>query len=340
MKYLITGGLGFVGSNLAQKVLARSDELVVFDNLQRTDCKKNKQWLQSKGSFDFIKGDIRNPTDIKNAINKHKPDVVFHLAGQVAMTTSIKDPRLDFETNALGSFNLLESVKDYSPDTMIFYSSTNKVYGDLKWVRYTETSTRYIACDFPKGFPETIPLDFNTPYGCSKGCADQYMLDFNRIYGVKTVVFRHSSIYGHRQFSTYDQGWVGWFCQKAYEVKKGIQKEPFTISGNGKQVRDLLYSDDLVSLYFRAVKNIKKIKGQIVNVGGGMENSLSLIELFELLEDELEITLKYKQLDPRVSDQKVFVSDIGKCKKLLGWKPKIDKLTGVKKMLDWTRDNG
>jgi len=335
MKYLITGGCGFLGSNLASEVLNRGKELIIFDNLYRVGSYENLKWLQKQGDFKFIHGDIRNREDIETVVKEEKPDVIFHLAGQVAMTTSIKNPRLDFEVNALGTFNLLDAVRKYSLESIVIYSSTNKVYGDLEWVKYEETETRYITPEFPKGFPENIPLDFHSPYGCSKGTADQYMLDFHRIYGVKTVVFRHSSMYGGRQFSTYDQGWIGWFCLKALETKKGTLKEPFTIHGNGKQVRDVLYSDDMVNLYFKTVENIDKVKGQVFNIGGGMENSLSLLELFNLLEEILDIKLEYKKLPPRESDQKVFVADITRAEKLIGWKPKVSKEEGIKKMISW-----
>jgi len=229
MKYLITGGCGFLGSNLASEVLRRDEELIIFDNLYRIGSFSNLEWLKTQRDFKFIHGDIRNREDIENLIRQEKPDVIFHLAGQVAMTTSIQNPRLDFEVNALGTFNLLDSVRKFSPESIVVYSSTNKVYGDLEWVNYGETETRYIAPEFPNGFPENMPLEFHSPYGCSKGSADQYMLDFYRIFGIKTVVFRHSSMYGGRQYSTYDQGWIGWFCLKAVETKKGILKEPFTI---------------------------------------------------------------------------------------------------------------
>lgn len=335
MKYLITGGCGFLGSNIASETLKKSDELVIFDNLYRFGSNQNLEWLKSKGKFTFIHGDIRNANDVETAIKLHKPDVIYHLAGQVAMTTSITDPRMDFEINVLGSFNVLDSIRKYSPETILVYSSTNKVYGDLDWVKYEETSTRYTTPEFPNGFPENINLDFHSPYGCSKGSADQYMLDFHRIYGIRTLVFRHSSMYGGRQFATYDQGWIGWFCQKALEIKRGKLKEPFTISGNGKQVRDVLYVDDLVSLYLQSIEKIDLAKGQVFNIGGGINNSLSLLELFSLLESELEITMDYISIPPRESDQRVFIADISKAKRILKWEPKVDKCQGIKKMIDW-----
>jgi len=340
MKILITGGCGFLGSNISSEILnKKSGELIVLDDLSRQGSEKNLEWLRSKGNFKFFRSDIRNSGDVERIIRETRPDTVFHLAGQVAMTTSIDDPRKDFEINALGTFNLLESARNHSPQSAIIYSSTNKVYGDLEWVKFEEKEKRYVAPEFPDGFPEDIPLEFHSPYGCSKGAADQYVLDYHRIFGLKTVVFRHSSMYGGRQFSTYDQGWIGWFCQKALETKKGLLKEPFTISGNGKQVRDLLYADDMVTLYLTAAKNMGKLSGNAFNIGGGMKNSLSLLELFDILEDEVSIQLNYKKLPWRISDQKIFVADLRKFQKLCEWSPKVDKIIGVKKMLDWVAEN-
>jgi CDP-paratose 2-epimerase len=339
MKYLITGGCGFLGSNISSEILRRGDDLVVFDSLYRFGSYQNLEWLKSQGEFEFIHGDIRNANDVERTIQSHKPDVIYHLAGQVAMTTSIADPRMDFEVNVGGSFNLLNAVRLHAPECTIIYSSTNKVYGDLEQYSYRETETRYECIDKPNGFDESVNLDFHSPYGTSKGSADQYMLDFARIYGLKTAVFRHSSMFGGRQFATADQGWLGWFTQKAIEIKKGIAKEPFTISGNGKQVRDLLYASDCVALYLAAAGSIETIKGQAFNIGGGIGNSSSLLELFQLLEQEMNIEMLYQQLSPRESDQRVFVADITKANKMLGWSPKTDKAQGVIKMIEWVLSN-
>lgn len=335
MRYLITGGCGFLGSNLADEVLSKGEELCVFDNLSRLGSVENYQWLNGKGEFRFIHGDIRDPFAIERLITDFKADVIFHLAGQVAMTTSIANPRLDFEVNALGTLNVLEAVRKHAPECIVIYSSTNKVYGDLEWVKYEETDTRYITPDYPNGFDENIPLDFRSPYGCSKGAADQYMLDYARMFDLKTVVFRHSSMYGGRQFATYDQGWIGWFCQKALEIKNGTLKEPFTISGSGKQVRDVLHAEDMKRLYFAAVEHIDKAKGQAFNIGGGIENSLSLLELFDFLEKELDIKMAYTKLPWRESDQKVFVADIRKAQRHFKWKPEISRKEGIRHMLSW-----
>lgn len=335
MKYLITGGCGFLGSNLAEEVIKKGDELVVVDNLFRSGTNRNLEWLKSIGNFQYYDVNITNYDLISAIFEKEKPDVVFHVAGQVAMTTSLEKPRLDLEINILGTHNVLESVRAHSPDAIVVYSSTNKVYGDLEDLNYKEEDKRYSIPKYPNGLPETMPLDFSTPYGCSKGAADQYMMDYYRSFGIKTIVFRHSSIFGGRQFSTFDQGWIGWFVSRGIESKKGTLTEPFTISGSGKQVRDVLFSEDIVSCYFKAIENIEKTKGQVFNIGGGAKNSLSILELFEILEEELDVKLNYTKLAPRSSDQKNFIADIGKAKEYFGWNPKIDKLSGIKKMINW-----
>ena len=335
MKLLITGGCGFLGSNLSLDALMRGDELLIFDNLSRDGSRENLPWLQKHGKFKFINGDIRNTNDITLAIRSFKPDVIFHLAGQVAMTTSISNPRMDFEINVLGTFNLLEAVRKFNPTSTIVYSSTNKVYGDLDYFSYEETTTRYICKEHPYGFNEKINLEFHSPYGCSKGSADQYMLDYARIYGIKTVVFRHSSMYGGRQFASPDQGWIGWFCLKAVESRTSKLQLPLSISGTGKQVRDVLHAEDMKKLYIAAVENIDKIKGQAFNIGGGIHNSLSLLELFSLLNNICQIKLKYEILPFRESDQRVFVADISKAKKLLNWSPYISANDGVARMVQW-----
>jgi CDP-paratose 2-epimerase len=242
---------------------------------------------------------------------------------------------LDFEINTLGTLNVLEAVRQFSPQTIVIYSSTNKVYGDLEWTSYEERETRYVATDFPDGFPETVPMEFHSPYGCSKGAADQYLLDYGRMFELNTLVFRHSSMYGGRQFSTIDQGWIGWFCQQAIHAAANSLAGPFTICGNGKQVRDVLHADDMVRLYFAAADNIANLRGQAFNIGGGFSNSLSLLELFQILEREVGVQLAYHKLAPRESDQRVFIADIGKVKRLLGWEPTVGCRDGIRSMLGW-----
>lgn len=336
MKYLITGGCGFVGSNLAAEVLRRGEDLYVLDNLYRFGSADNLQWLRQLGNFKYYPYDIRNLNDVETVIKEVQPDYIFHLAGQVAMTTSISNPRLDFEVNALGTFNLLDAVRKYSPNSVVMYSSTNKVFGDFEHLHFKETETRYVCEEYPNGFPSNMTLNFHSPYGCSKGCADQYLLDFYRIYGIKTIVFRHSSMFGVNQHATFDQGWIGWFCQQALEIKNNPNREPFTISGTGKQVRDVLYSDDIVNLYFKA-KDCESAYGQVFVIGGGIGNSLSLLELFSILENKLNITMNYIQLPWRESDQKIFVADIEKAKAVIGWQPIVSAEKGICKMLEWLR---
>jgi len=338
MKILINGGCGFLGSNLASHAIEAGYDVTIFDNLSRLGAHQNKDWLETLGNFNFVHGDTRNKNDVENVIKEGQFDIIFHLAGQVTMTKSITDPYKDFEINAMGALNVLDSIRKYSSQTGIIFSSTNKVYGDLEQYTYEETPTRYICREFPNGFDESVPLDFRSPYGCSKGCADQYMLDFSRIYGIKSVVFRHSSMYGSRQFATYDQGWIGWFVAKALEKYKNPNAKPFTISGSGKQVRDLLQAQDMINLYYNAAEHINEIYGEAYNIGGTMQQSLSLLELFSMLEEILKIKLEYTKLPPRQSDQKVFVADITKIKNKIGWSPKVTAYDGVSNMIKWVRE--
>ena len=336
MKLLIVGGCGFLGSNLASYGILHGYDVTVFDNLSRLGAYDNLNWLKSLGKLTFVHGDTRCRNDVETVIKSGKFDAVFHLAGQVAMTTSIANPYNDFLINTMGTLNVLDAIRKYSPNTVMTFSSTNKVYGDLEQYTYEEQGKRYICKEWLKGFDESVPLDFRSPYGCSKGAADQYLLDYARIFGIKTIVFKHSSMFGGRQFATYDQGWIGWFCQKAIEKKNNPRSEPFTISGNGKQVRDILHAEDMICLYYTALQNADKIAGQVFNIGGGIENSLSLLELFDMLEDILNVKLDYTQLPPRVSDQKVFVADITKISNAIGWKPKVSSQEGIERMVKWS----
>lgn len=336
MKLLITGGCGFLGSNLATHAIEQGIDLCIFDSLYRQGSQSNLLWLREKGRFEFVHGDIRNANDVQRVIQRIRPDAVFHLAGQVAMTTSIADPRMDFEVNALGTLNVLEAVRQHADQATIIYSSTNKVYGDLEQYAYEETASRYACVDRPNGFDEATPLDFHSPYGCSKGSADQYLRDYHRFFGLNTIVFRHSSMYGGRQFATADQGWIGWFCQMAAQTRAHKRSEPFTISGNGKQVRDVLHAEDMITLYFSTLAHAPAASGQAFNIGGGIANSLSLLELFSLLEREIGQPLDYVKLPPRESDQRVFVADLGKIAALSGWQPRMSAADGVSHMLAWT----
>ena len=334
MKYLITGGCGFLGSNIAAEILRKGHELTIIDNLSRDGAGDNLEWLRGQGQFNFVADDVRSSEAVDSVIDGCKPHVVFHLAGQVAMTTSIRDPRKDFEINLLGSINVLEAIRRSSPKAVTIYSSTNKVYGDLTHFRCEEQARRYVLPDYPAGVPETATLDFHSPYGCSKGGADQYFLDYARIFGLSTVVFRHSSMYGGRQFSTADQGWIGWFCSQALLQSRG-QGSEFTVSGDGKQVRDVLHAQDMVTLYLTAAEKHERLKGQAFNVGGGMANSLSILELLDTLASMLSTKLAWRHIPARESDQRVFIADLSKVSAATGWSPQVDKETGIKLMLDW-----
>lgn len=335
-RVLITGGCGFLGSNIARAAITAGAEVTLLDNLSRVGSDRNLAWLRASAvcDFTFLQADVTDRETIDGYVGSRSPEVVFHLAGQVAMTTSIADPWRDMQVNVGGSLNVLEAVRRHAPSAVVVYSSTNKVYGDLESLCYGETPTRYILRDFPCGLDEKTPLEFSSPYGCSKGAADQYMLDYARVFGLKTVVFRHSSMYGGRQYPTFDQGWVGWFCRKAVEAKRG-DRIPFTISGTGRQVRDLLHADDMVALYAAAVVHAEQVCGQAFNIGGGAVNSLSLLELFTVLEEVTGRELTYEMLPSRQSDQKVFIADIRKAERLLEWTPQRTMRDGIADMLDW-----
>lgn len=338
MTWLLTGGCGFVGSNLADALLTMGVEITVLDNLSRIGSRDNLRWLQSKHGSDwrFVENDTRDPSSVASLALETRPKVIAHLAGQVAMTTSIQNPRLDFEVNALGTLNVLEAVRLHSPQSAIIYSSTNKVYGSLDYLRYEETDTRYTLPDYPNGLDETLHIEGSTPYGCSKMIAEQYVRDYHRIYGLDTVVLRHSSMYGGRQFATYDQGWIGWFCQKAIEMGEK-DALPFKISGDGKQVRDVLHSADLVQAYIKVSEHLHHTSGQIYNIGGGMGNSLSLLELFEKLRKLTGNEMRFDRLQWRQADQKVFVADYRKAFQDFGWSPIVSTEEGLVNMVQWTQ---
>ena len=346
MNVLITGGCGFLGSNVASSYLLDGARVTVVDKMLKSGSWENLRWLQSlcgnESDLAFYEADVSQFDRLEDVFIKQGPfDYICHLAGQVAMTTSLGDPIGDFRTNALGTVNLLELARKRSPDAFIAYSSTNKVYGDLKHLEYAETDTRYFLPGFPHGIDESMPLDFASPYGCSKGSADQYVRDWYRNFGLKTVVFRHSSIYGGRQYATIDQGWVGWFTMKAIEQKRSLEKHepmvPFTMSGTGKQVRDVLHSRDLIALYRSAYENRDTCAGEVFNIGGGLENSMSLLELFDRLANLLGLPqgLAYEKLPRRQSDQDYFVADISKAKRMLGWTPQMGATQGLQQMIEW-----
>jgi CDP-paratose 2-epimerase len=338
MTYLITGGCGFLGSNVAAHLIEAGHRAIVFDNLARHGASENLKWLRTLGKFEFVHGDTRNFFDLEPLLRTPGLAAVFHLAGQVAMTTSLKSPRKDFEINVLGTINLLEAMREHAPEAAVVYASSNKVYGDLSFLDLVEGPTRYSPRAGGRGVDESAPLEFHTPYGCSKGAADQYMLDYARGFGLKTVVFRHSTIFGGRQYATFDQGWVGWFVRQAIELQGNPGRPAFTISGDGKQVRDLLHVNDAVAAYLAAVNYIEAAKGQAFNIGGGMENSFSLLELFQHLEKRLGVTMKYERLPWRQSDQKLFVADNAKATRLLEWKPQVTKEQGIESVIAWEQE--
>jgi CDP-paratose 2-epimerase len=332
---LITGGAGFIGTNYAARLIERGDRVTIFDNLSRAGTPGNIQWLKNsygEDSFELVEGDIRDSDAVISVIQG--TDLVLHLAAQVAVTTSVLDPRTDFEINALGTLNVLEAARLCSPQPPVIYASTNKVYGDLEDVKVTEGEESYYFPDHPQGITESQPMDFHSPYGCSKGAGDQYVRDYHRIFGLRTVVFRQSCIYGPHQFGIEDHGWVAWF------VIAAVTGKPITIYGDGKQVRDLLYVEDLLTAYDQAAENIDKTAGQIYNIGGGLKNTLSVWKEFgPLLEKELgqEIPVSWEPWRP--GDQKVFIADIQKAAHDFGWKPEIGVEAGIKKLFMWVRAN-
>ena len=338
MNWLVTGGCGFIGVNLADALLRDGEGVTLFDSLYREGAEENMAWVGSRhrDAFRFVRADIRDAEAVAAIVKESSPDVIAHLAGQVAMTTSLANPRLDFEVNAGGTLNVLEAVRNFSPGSAVLFSSTNKVYGDLEYLRIEEHATRYALPDHPFGLDEQAPLDGHSPYGCSKLAADQYVRDYSRVFGLRTVVFRHSSVYGGRQFATFDQGWIGWFCQMALEAAKPGAK-PFSTNGNGKQVRDVLFIDDAVAAYRAAAEHLDACAGNVYNLGGGMANSLSLLELFAMLERISGCPLKHYALDWRRGDQKVFVADIRRAEQALGWRPITGSEAGIRQMLEWMR---
>ncbi|BCX14627.1 MAG: CDP-paratose 2-epimerase [Patescibacteria group bacterium] len=334
MKYLITGGAGFIGTNFSNNLLSRGDKVIILDNFSKKGSSLNAQWLlrrYGKNKLTVIKADIRFDTQ-KLEEQVVQADIIYHLAAQTAVTTSVQNPREDFEINAVGTFNLLEAIRKKNPKAILVYSSTNKVYGNMQNIPITESKTRYLYSNI-NGISESNPLDLYSPYGCSKGAADQYVRDYSRIYGLSTVVFRQSCIYGPHQFGVEDQGWVAWF------VIALLLNRKITIFGNGKQTRDVLYIDDLFSAWDLATRSIEKTKGEIFNIGGGPSNSISIIETLSLLEKKLKKKIEISYDDWRPGDQKIFVSNNRKLIDQLGWRPKTDINFGLEKLIEWVLEN-
>ncbi len=333
--YLITGGAGFIGSNYVHRLIQRNEHVTVFDNLSRAGAPRNVDWLKGQfgdDAFRLIVGDVRSADQIAEAARD--ADIIVHLAGQVAVTTSVTNPRDDFEANALGTFNTLEAARLSGRDPIFIYASTNKVYGGMEDVKLTEEATRWLYADLGHGCPETQPLDFHSPYGCSKGTGDQYVRDYARIYGLRSVVFRQSCIYGPRQFGIEDQGWLAWMTIAAVTGRR------ITIYGDGKQVRDVLHVEDLMNAYDAGIENIDVARGQVYNMGGGTRNVMAIwAEFGPILERLLGKKIEVDRADWRPGDQKVFYADFRKAGRELGWEPKIDLEEGIESLFEWVKEN-
>ena len=323
MTWLVTGAAGFIGTNLVTHLLETGHDVIAVDDLSRPGSERNYELLKDKYSLTLHKFDISSPsaTDALREICP-EPTAVAHLAGQVSFMASLQSPRRDFEVNALGSLNVLEYIRLFCPETPVIGMSSNKVYGDIATLTYEETATRFTAIEFPEGFDETLPLDFRGPYGCSKGTADQYFVDYGRMFGLRTASFRQSSVYGPHQHPQSDQGWV------AHLVESAIQGQTIQLNGIGKQVRDLLHATDLARLITKLAEDLPA-GGVAANVGGGNENSLSILELFNMLEEWSGSTVDFRTGASRPSDQRVFISRNSTISRLTGWVPTIKVTEGV-----------
>ena len=330
---IITGGAGFVGVNAARHFAQQGWEVTILDSLRRRGTADNLRWLQNRVPLKFEEVDICDDSRVETVVRELKPQVLLHLAAQVAVTTSVTNPRQDFEINALGTLNLLEAIRQHSPETFFINASTNKVYGKLDDIAIEERNGRYEYKNLPDGVDEQQPLDFYSPYGCSKGAADQYTIDYARIYGLRTTTFRQSCIYGTRQFGNEDQGWVAWFA-----IAAALDK-PITIYGDGKQIRDVLYVEDLVQAYEAAINHQEAASGQAFNIGGGPQHTVSLLELVSYLRSTLNKEIPLGWDDWRPGDQQVFTCNINKAKRLLQWQPETSVQQGLKYLVDWIGEN-
>jgi len=331
---MVTGGAGFIGSNLTHRLLAQGHEVTVYDNLARRGTEKNVAWLRKNHGdrFGLVQADVRDYASVVQALEGF--EIVYHLAAQVAVTWSVADPREDFEINALGTLNVLEASRRSKESPIVLFTSTNKVYGGMDEVEITEHEKRYGYASLPKGVSEAQPLDFHSPYGCSKGAADQYVRDYARIYGLRTVVMRMSCIYGPRQFGIEDQGWVAHF------LISSVLGRPITIYGDGKQVRDILYIDDLLRAFEQAVDRIDVTAGQVYNMGGGPENTISVwTEFREVLTELLGHDIDANYDDWRPGDQLVYISDPTKARRALDWEPTTSVRVGIEKLFRWVVEN-
>lgn len=334
-RFLVTGGAGFIGSNYVARLLKRGEQVTIYDNLSRAGAQMNLMWLRQEfgsDSMHLIQADVRDADALRRAARD--ADVIIHLAAQVAVTTSVVEPREDFEINALGTFNMLEAARLSGRQPAVLYASTNKVYGGMEDVRVVEEADHYRYADFPLGIPESMPLDFHSPYGCSKGSGDQYVRDYHRIYGIPSMVFRQSCIYGPRQFGVEDQGWVAWFLIAA------VTGKPITIYGDGKQVRDLLYVEDLLNVYDAALERLETAAGKIYNVGGGPAKTMSVWKEFgPILAQLFGHPIEVEHSDWRPGDQRIYVSDIRKAEAELGWKPAVGVEEGIHRLYEWIQAN-
>jgi CDP-paratose 2-epimerase len=333
VRVLVTGGAGFIGSNACARFAGDGHEVLSLDNLSRVGSERNAAWLRESEKISNEKLDIRDASAVEGLLGRFAPEAVIHCAGQVAVTTSVTDPRRDFEENALGTFNVLEAVRRRAPQAAFLFASTNKVYGGMEDVPIERRGERWRYTDLAQGCGEERPLDFHSPYGCSKGAADQYVRDYARIYGLRTVVLRQSCIYGYRQFGVEDQGWVAWFTIRS------LKRAPVTIYGDGCQVRDVLFIDDLVEAYALAIQKIDAVAGRVYNVGGGAANALSLRELVLKLDALNGYALRVGESDWRPGDQRVFVADIRKIGRELGWAPKVGVDEGLARLHRWVSAN-
>jgi len=331
---MITGGAGFIGCNATQYFAKKSYEVFIIDNLCRETARVNLAWMRRNNvPFTFYQSDIRDKDAVEKIFKEQAVDCVLHLAAQVAVTCSVTDPRYDFEVNALGTFNILEAVRKHSPTAIFINASTNKVYGKIADKKVVEKEERYQYADATfQGVDETQQLDFYSPYGCSKGVADQYTLDYARIYGMKSVTVRQSCIYGPHQLGIEDQGWVAWF------IIAQLLGKPITVYGNGKQVRDLLFVSDLVAYYDKIISSIDQVKGKAFNLGGGMRNALSLRQFFSILENISGVPVSYSTDKWRPGDQEMFVSNNARAEELLGFSPQVSCQEGIAKIFYWLKE--
>ena len=333
MHWVVTGGSGFIGTNLVTRLVTFGHKVTIIDDLSRAGSELNAEQVSQEFGLHPNVVDISHWNDLDGFISSLKTvDVVAHLAGQVSLLSSINDPRRDFEVNALGTLNILEWIRRDWPEACVMALSSNKVYGDLDDIRWEETATRYFAPDFALGFDEGLPLDFRGPYGCSKGTADQYVRDFGRIFGLRTISLRQSSVYGTHQHPRSDQGWVG------HLVEETLAGREIRLNGVGKQVRDLLYAEDLAELLMTIPDYAAAGSGDAFNVGGGPAQSLSILELFQHLERDHDCEVRYSCGESRPSDQKAFISNNAAITEFCGWRPSTSIEAGLQIVVDQARD--